>query len=166
MCKSSGVSVSQSNLTPLSHFLSHGTLCMVQFDLIPSPRATLGTSPALWTQGWGMGNCQKRSCPGVRWWSKSKLTALDFAKNESFLARFTLCLRTSRLLIFKGKHRNLSESHGWRGITPSKFKGLFTWSGVPRSSGVGFFSLHALRHTKQKKLTPLDQGSPLHVNRV
>ena len=117
MCKSSGVSVSQSSLTPLSHFLSHGTLCMVQFDLIPSPRATLGTSPALWTQGWGMGNCQKRSCPWVRWWSKSKLTALDFAKNESFLARFTLCLRTSRLLIFKGKHRNLSESHDWRGIT-------------------------------------------------
>ena len=159
-------SLSQSSLTPLSHFLSHGTLCMVQFDLIPSPRATLGTSPALWTQGWGMGNCQKRSCPWVRWWSKSKLTALDFAKNESFLGRFTLCLRTSRLLIFKGKHRNLSESHGWRGITPSKFKGLFTWSGVPRSSGVGFFCLHALRHTKQKKLTPLDQGPSLHVNRV
>ena len=37
MCKSSGVSVSQSSLTPLSHFLSHGTLCMVQFDLILSP---------------------------------------------------------------------------------------------------------------------------------
>ena len=41
--------------------------------------------------------------------------------------------------------------------------GLFTWSGGPRSSGVGF---HALEDTKQKKLTPLDRGPPLHVNRV
>ena len=45
-------------------------------------------------------------------------------------------------------------------------KGLFTWSGGPRSSGVGFFCFHALGDTKQKKLTPLDQGPPLHVNRV
>ena len=35
--KSSGVSLSQSILTSLSHFLSHGTLCMVQFDLLSSP---------------------------------------------------------------------------------------------------------------------------------
>ena len=46
------------------------------------------------------------------------------------------------------------------------FKGLFTWSGGPRSSGVSFFCFHALGDTKQKKLTPLDQGPPLHVNRV
>ena len=45
-------------------------------------------------------------------------------------------------------------------------KGLFTWSGKPRSSGVGFFGFHALWDTKQKKLTPLDRGPPLHVNRV
>ena len=45
-------------------------------------------------------------------------------------------------------------------------KGLFTWSGGPRSSGVGFFCFHALEDTKQKKLTPLDRGPPLHVNRV
>ena len=45
-------------------------------------------------------------------------------------------------------------------------KGLFTWSGGPRSSGVGFFCFHALEDTKQKKPTPLDQGPPLHVNRV
>ena len=45
-------------------------------------------------------------------------------------------------------------------------KGLFTWSGGPRSSGVGFFCFHALGDTKQKKLTPLDRGPPLHVNRV
>ena len=45
-------------------------------------------------------------------------------------------------------------------------KGLFTWSGGPRSSGVGFFCFHALADTKQKKPTPLDRGPPLHVNRV
>ena len=45
-------------------------------------------------------------------------------------------------------------------------KTLFTWSGGPRSRGVGFFCFHALRGTKQKKLTPLDRGPPLHVNRV
>ena len=45
-------------------------------------------------------------------------------------------------------------------------KGLFTWSGGPRSSGVGFFCFHALEDTKQKKPTPLDWGPPLHVNRV
>ena len=45
-------------------------------------------------------------------------------------------------------------------------KGLFTWSGGPRSSGVGFFCFHALEDTKQKKPTSLDRGSPLHVNRV
>ena len=46
------------------------------------------------------------------------------------------------------------------------FQGLFTWSGGPRSSGVGFFCFHALEDTKQKKPTPLDRGPPLHVNRV
>ena len=45
-------------------------------------------------------------------------------------------------------------------------KGLFTWNGGPRSSGVSFFCFHALGDTKQKKLTPLDRGPPLHVNRV
>ena len=45
-------------------------------------------------------------------------------------------------------------------------KGLFTWSGGPRSDGVGFFCFHALVDTKQKKPTPLDRGPPLHVNRV
>ena len=45
-------------------------------------------------------------------------------------------------------------------------KGLFTWSGGPRSSGVGFFCFYALGETKQKKSTPLDRVPPLHVNRV
>ena len=38
--------------------------------------------------------------------------------------------------------------------------------GGPRSSVVSFFCFHALGDTKQKKLTPLDRGPPLHVNRV
>ena len=46
-----------------------------------------------------------------------------------------------------------------------KTKGLFTWSGEPRSSGVGFFCFHALGDTKQKKPTLLDRGPPHHVNR-
>ena len=45
-------------------------------------------------------------------------------------------------------------------------KGLFTWSGGPRPSGVGFFCFYALGDTKRKKPTPLDRGPPLHVNRV
>ena len=51
-------------------------------------------------------------------------------------------------------------------VNKRKFKGLFTWTGGPRSSGVGFFCFHALGYTKQKKPTPLDRGSPLLVNRV
>ena len=47
-----------------------------------------------------------------------------------------------------------------------KSKGLFTWTGEPQSSGVGFFCFHALGDTKQKKPTPLDRGPPFHVNRV
>ena len=39
-------------------------------------------------------------------------------------------------------------------------KGLFTWRGGPRCSGVGFFCFHALGDTKQKKPTPLDPGFP------
>ena len=41
-----------------------------------------------------------------------------------------------------------------------ELKGLFTWSGGPRSSGVSFFCFHALGDTKQKKLTPLDRAVP------
>ena len=47
-----------------------------------------------------------------------------------------------------------------------KTKDLFTWSGGPQSSGVGFFCFHALEEIKQKKPTPLDRGPPLHVNMV
>ena len=46
------------------------------------------------------------------------------------------------------------------------FKGLFTWSGGPQSSGVDFFCFHPPGATKQKKPTPLDRGPPLHANRV
>ena len=48
---------------------------------------------------------------------------------------------------------------------PDRFKGLFTWSGGPQSSGVGFFCFVFPRAWKQKKPTPLDRGLPLHVNR-
>ena len=51
-------------------------------------------------------------------------------------------------------------------VIPTISETLFTWSGGPRSSGVGFFCFHALEDTKQKKLTPLDRAPPLHVNRV
>ena len=51
-------------------------------------------------------------------------------------------------------------------VNNSPIKGLFTWSGGPRSSGVSFFCFHALGETKQKKLTQLDRGPQLHVNRV
>ena len=44
-------------------------------------------------------------------------------------------------------------------------KTLFTWSGGPRSDGVGFFCFVSPRAWKQKKQTPLDRGPPLHVNR-
>ena len=44
-------------------------------------------------------------------------------------------------------------------------KTLFTWSGGPPSSGVGFFCFVSPRAWKQKKPTPLDRGPPLHVNR-
>ena len=44
-------------------------------------------------------------------------------------------------------------------------KALFTWSGGPQSSGVGFFCFVSPRAWKQKKPTPLDRGRPLHVNR-
>ena len=54
----------------------------------------------------------------------------------------------------------------FQSVEASALKGLFTWSGGPRSSGIGFFCFHALADTKQKKPTPLDRGPPLHVNRV
>ena len=54
----------------------------------------------------------------------------------------------------------------WKLKVTANSEGLFTWSGGPRSSGVGFFCFHALGDTKQKKPTPLDRGLPLHVNRV
>ena len=59
--------------------------------------------------------------------------------------------------------RRVNKSRKKRLVAPAKT--LFTWSGGPRSSGVGFFCFHALGDTKQKKPTPLDRGPPLHVNR-
>ena len=56
--------------------------------------------------------------------------------------------------------------HDYNVKLPEPSEGLFTWSGGPRSSGVGFFCFHSLGDAKQKKPTPLDRGPPLHVNRV
>ena len=61
---------------------------------------------------------------------------------------------------------SLSTSFKFCKMSIQSIKGLFTWSGGPRSSGVSFFCFHALGDTKQKKLTPLHRGPPLHVNRV
>ena len=75
--------------------------------------------------------------------------------------------RTSILqLVLQKCEANLTEMLFTKREEAKLNKGLFTWSGGPRSSGVGFFCFHALGDTKQKKLTPLDRGPPLHVNRV
>ena len=42
-------------------------------------------------------------------------------------------------------------------------KTLFTWSGGPRSSGVGLFCFVSPRAWKQKKSTPLGRGPPLQA---
>ena len=60
----------------------------------------------------------------------------------------------------------VTQCHHEAQIALQRFKGLFTWSRGPRSSGVGFFCFHGLGDTNQKKPTPLNRGPPLHVNRV
>ena len=95
--------------------LSH--LCIFQFDLLPSPpgnpRNKFGPS------GTRVGNCLKWSCPRVGGLANQKY----LAKYISFFALFVRWLQTSGLRMFKGKHRNLSES-GWRGIT-YQHEGIF-----------------------------------------
>ena len=88
----------------------HGSIA-----LLPSPRATPGTGPALRAREW-----LKRSCPEGREWGKSKVTCLIFAKYVLFLELFA-----RRLCIFKEKGINLPES-GYRGIKRlSKLKSVF-----------------------------------------
>ena len=58
-----------------------------------------------------------------------------------------------------------TESSRHEGVVLTTFrsrrsKTLFTWSGGPRFSGVGFFCFVSPRAWKQKKPTPLDRGSP------
>ena len=68
----------------------------------------------------GVGNCLKWSRPGGRRGGANKKYLLISSVCEvrviSRAVYMTRWLRTSRLLIFKEKRRNLSES-GWRGIT-------------------------------------------------
>ena len=63
---------------------------------------------------------------------------------------------------YGGKMPNFTFYGGRKQATT---KTLFTWSGGPRSGGVSFFCFVSPRAWKQKKLTPLDRGPPLHVNR-
>ena len=58
-----------------------------------------------------------------------------------------------------------TESSRHEGVVLTTFrsrrsKTLFTWSGGPRFSGVGFFCFVSPRAWKQKKPTPLDRGYP------
>ena len=87
-----------------------------------------------------------------KWSGRPVLTNEKRSKTGRLFASFRLCPRKS---VEGAVQRSLIQSMG-----------LFTWSEGPRSSGVGFFCFHALGDTKQKKLTPLDRGPPLHVNRV
>ena len=76
-------------------------------------------------------------------------------------------IRHFHVVVVQRRQRNVFKRRDARAkLLFCQYKGLFTWSGGTRSSGVGFFCFHTLRDTKQKKLTPLDRGPPLHVNRV
>ena len=69
------------------------------------------------------------------------------------------------IILISGDRANAAKPAAGELVSGAVF-GLFTWSGGPRSSGVSFFCFDALGDTKQKRLTPLDRGPPLHVNRV
>ena len=70
----------------------HGSI-----TLLPSPRATPGTGPALRAREW-----LKRSYPEGREWGKSKVTSLIFAKYGLFLELF------ARRLYFQGKRHKFA----------------------------------------------------------
>ena len=53
--------------------------CVVQFDLLPSPRVRNPRVKSSFS-GLGWGNCLKRSCLGGRGWGKSKITSLWFCE--------------------------------------------------------------------------------------
>ena len=99
---------------------THKRLCIVQGSTLFNityyhhPLATPGTSPAIRARGWG--SVWSGPVAGVGGGANKYLFSGHFAKYVLFLARFTRWPRTSRLRIFKGTRRNLSES-GWRGIT-------------------------------------------------
>ena len=78
----------------------------------------------------------------------------------------TFCGPLSVRTQYQSMAQNLSDM--WRStFVIAGIKTLFTWSGGPRSSGVGFLCFVYTRAWKQKKPTPLDRhrGPPLHVNR-
>ena len=102
-------------------------------------------------------------------WVKKNKKSTSFRKLISFLFKVPLrCLPSGKVFepcdSLSAKGRPLH--HNFFLFILGSSKGLFTWTGGLRSSGVGFFCFHDLGDTKQKKPTPLDRGPPLHVNRV
>ena len=72
--------------------------------------------------------------------------------------------KKNKNIIRKSVFDKRKKKPGFEQLGPGS-KTLFTWSGGPQSSGVGFFCFVSPRAWKQKKPTPLDRGPPLHVNR-
>ena len=96
----------------------------------------------------------------------TSLCLIHFGTNR-YICSYTIVAPSKTILDFRSKWpKTVSKTK--MAQKPYQFlsKGLFTWSGGPRSSGVGIFCFHALEDTKQKKPTLLDRGPPLHVNRV
>ena len=83
----------------------------------------------------------------------------------SWFVRFWYGLNTINIVFFRLNESLLTLNKIDMQHMQFTTKTLFTWSGGPRSSGVGFFCFHALADTKQKKPTPLDRVPQLHVNR-
>ena len=96
----------------------------------------------------------------------TSLCLIHFGTNR-YICSYTIVAPSKTILDFRSKWpKTVFKTK--MAQKPYQFlsKGLFTWSGGPRSSGVGIFCFHALEDTKQKKPTLLDRGPPLHVNRV
>ena len=75
----------------------------------------------------------------------------------------TSCFVSGISISFKCECRIMQIQYT-KNLNPGRFEsgttlsyGLLTWSGGPRSGGVGFFCFHALGDTKQKKPTPCKQ---------
>ena len=115
---------------------------------------------------------------GERQWKRKKIGSIPEYWSEmsrrSPGKKESLDSLTTREISLTRSCRNLIALIKWE-ISPvywnrsfvqfREFKILFTWSGEPRSRGVSFFCFVSPRAWKQRKLTPLDRGPPLHVNK-